>query len=260
MKTKKKIPWEVQDSAINYKTLYEQIADSIEKTILESGAVSQRLPTEAELVKEYKVSRSVIREALKVLKERGLVSMRAGDGSYATMPDAKTFSGVMNRVAKFNGISDEKINEVRTILEVRTVSDAAVYATENDIARLEEIIEQMEMCKNDISERARKDCEFHFAIASLCQNELLVFMVESLLDMLNKYIEIRLNTSPKGNAAGIRYHRRILKAIKAHDSDLAEKLMCRHLEESFHQVPLKLRPTGSLGVPPSSRLSLKKNL
>jgi GntR family transcriptional repressor for pyruvate dehydrogenase complex len=238
MKTKKKIQWDIQNSAINYKTLYEQIADSIEKMILDNGIAAQRLPPEFDLVKEYGVSRSVIREALKVLKERGLVSMRAGDGSYVTLPGAKAISGVMARVTQFNGISDDKINEVRTILETKAVGDAAVYATEKDIANLETIVEQMETCKDDIAERARKDCEFHFAIASLSQNALLVFMVESLLELLTAYIEIRLQADPEGNAKGIRWHRKIVKAIKSHDSKLAEKYMRQHLAESFYQAPV----------------------
>jgi GntR family transcriptional repressor for pyruvate dehydrogenase complex len=236
VKTKKKIQWDVQNTSINYQTLYEQIADSIEKEILDNGIVSQRLPPEVDLVEKYRVSRSVIREALKALKERGLVSMRAGDGSYITMPDAKTISGVMGRIMRFKGIPDVKINEVRTILEAKSVYDAAIYATEADIARLEEIIGQMESCKNDIVERARKDCEFHFVIASLSRNELLAFMVESLLELLGKYIEIRLQTHPEGNESGIQSHRNIVEAIKAHDSILAEKYMRRHLEDSFRQV------------------------
>ena len=242
MKTKQKIKWDIQNAAIQYGTLYEQIADSIEKIILDNGITAQRLPPESDLVKEYGVSRSVIREALKVLKERGLVSMRAGDGSYVTLPGAKAIRGVMARVTQFNGISDDKINEVRTILEARTAGDAARYATEADIANLELLVEQMEICKDAVTERARLDCAFHFAIARLSQNALLVFMVESLLELLGTYIEIRLQKNPGGSAKGILWHRKLIKAIKSHNSRLAEKYMREHLDESFHQAPAPLDP------------------
>ena len=132
--------------------------------ILDDGADYKRLPTEHDLVAKFGVSRSVIREALKVLKERGLVSMRAGDGSYVTIPKSDTISRVVGRVMRFNGISDDKITEVRSILESKAIENVTAYATEEDILRLEEIVDQMEQCKKNIEDRTQKDCEFHYAI------------------------------------------------------------------------------------------------
>jgi GntR family transcriptional repressor for pyruvate dehydrogenase complex len=239
MKTKKETNWDIRTSTIQYQTLYEQVADSLEKLILDEGADCKRLPTEHDLVIQYGVSRSVIREALKVLKERGLVSMRAGDGSYVTIPNSSTISQTLSRVMRFNGISDDKITEVRSILESSAVGDAAVYATDDDIKHLENIVDQMEKCKNNIAERAQKDCEFHYAIARLSHNELLALMVESLMELIRKYIEKRLQTYPEGNEGGIIAHRKIIKAIKSHNSGQAEKYMRHHIKESFHQIDRK---------------------
>jgi DNA-binding FadR family transcriptional regulator len=236
MKTKKETNWNIRTSSVKYQTLYEQVADSLEKIILDEGSDCKRLPTEHDLVIQYGVSRSVIREALKVLKARGLVSMRAGDGSYVTIPNSSTISQTLSRVMRFNGISDDKITEVRSILESSAVGDAAVYATDDDIEHLENIVDQMEKCKNNITERAQKDCEFHYAIARLSRNELLALMVESLMELIRKYIEKRLQTYPKGNEGGIIAHREIIKAIKNHNSSRAKKYMRHHIEESFHQI------------------------
>jgi GntR family transcriptional repressor for pyruvate dehydrogenase complex len=236
MKTKKQTFWDVKSSGIQYQNLYEQIADSLEEMILNDGTDFKRLPSEFDLVEKYGVSRSVIREALKTLKERGLVSMRVGDGSYVTIPKSEVISQAVGRVTRFNGISDEKITKVRSILESSSAGDAAVYATDKDITELENIVAQMKQFKDDIEKRIEKDCEFHLAIAKLSRNELLAFMVESIMELLKKYIRDRLEQYPEGNERGIIFHYKILKAIKAHNSQQAKKYMQQHIEESFHQL------------------------
>jgi GntR family transcriptional repressor for pyruvate dehydrogenase complex len=78
MKTKTKTSWKIQSNDIKRQPLYEQIADSLEEMILNNESNDLRLPSEMSLVSQYGVSRSVVREALKTLKERGLISLRGG--------------------------------------------------------------------------------------------------------------------------------------------------------------------------------------
>ncbi|MDR1059219.1 MAG: FadR family transcriptional regulator [Treponema sp.] len=236
MKTKKQTFWDIKDGGIQHQNLYEQIADSLEEMILNDGTNSKRLPSEYDLVEKYRVSRSVVREALKALKERGLVSMRAGDGSYVTIPKSETISRAVGRVTRFNGISDEKITRVRSSLESSSAADAARYATGEDIAELESIVEQMEHYGGDVQNRVESDYAFHLAVARISRNELLVFMIESIVGLLKGYIKERLERSPGGHEDGILWHRRIIGAIRAHNSRLARKYMQQHLEASFHQL------------------------
>jgi GntR family transcriptional repressor for pyruvate dehydrogenase complex len=239
MKTKKKTSWVIRNSDIKYRNLYEQIADSVEEMIFEGGADDMRLPTEAELTEKYDVSRSVIREALKILNERGLVSMRAGDGSYVNIPKAAAISRVLGRVMRFNRVSDDKITEVRMLLETKTAEEAARNATDEDIALLEDLNRQMELHHDDLEIRVNKDCEFHTAIAKTSRNELLEFMVESITDLLKGYIKQRIALNTGGSEGGIKYHKRIIKAIKSHDSKKAKLLMKGHIEESFYVLGQK---------------------
>lgn len=236
MKTKKQTFWDIQNSGIQHQNLYEQIADSLEEMILNEGADFKRLPSEYDLVEKYNVSRSVIREALKVLKERGLVSVRVGDGSYVTIPKSETISRVVGRVTRFNGISDEKITEVRSILESSSAADAALYAAGEDIVELEQIVKQMEYYREDVENRVERDCAFHLAVARISHNELLVFMIESIMELLKGYIKERLERFSGGHEDGIIWHRKIIGAIKDHNSKLAKKYMRQHIEASFHQL------------------------
>jgi GntR family transcriptional repressor for pyruvate dehydrogenase complex len=229
----------IRNSDIKYRNLYEQIADSVEQMIFDDGVDDMRLPTESDLSEKYGVSRSVIREALKILNERGLVSMRAGDGSYVNIPKSEAISRVLGRVMRFNHISDDKITEVRILLETTAAGEAAINAAEEDIALLEDLNCQMELNKDDLDMRVNKDCEFHTAIARISKNELLALMVESIADLLKGYIKERIRLSPSGNEGGIRYHRRIINAIKSHDPKKARNLMKGHVEESFRIIKEK---------------------
>jgi len=235
MKTKKETTWNIRNSDIKYRNLYEQIADSIEEMIFEGGIDDMRLPTEFDLAEKYGVSRSVIREALKILNERGLVSMRAGDGSYVNIPKSGAISRVLGRVMRFNRVSDEKITEVRLLLETKTIEEAAKNATNEDITLLEELNKQMELYHDDLEIRVNRDCEFHTAIAKMSRNELLEFLVESLTGgLLKGYIRERIALNIGGSEGGIKYHKKIIKAIKEHDVKKAKVLMKGHLEESFN--------------------------
>ena len=79
-----------EDFAVSRVNLYEQIAGRLEEWILAHNFKEQeKLPSEQALAEEFNVSRNVVREALKLLKERGLVDSRNGTGSYVTKPDVE---------------------------------------------------------------------------------------------------------------------------------------------------------------------------
>ena len=240
MKLEKKAVERTHSLIKSQQPLCEQIANSLEDRILKNKENGKRLPSEMALVNEYGVSRSVIREALKTLKERGLVSTRAGGRTRITIPESEIISRAVGRVTKFHGVHDEKIFEVRSILESAAVAAATEYATAADIKSLSEIVDEMSLCKNDCKNdrknRARFDCEFHYMIAKMSRNELLSFMIQSFMDILMEYIQKRLQIYPAGHEAGIIGHRGIIKAIESHNSSLARKRMVRHIEVSFHQI------------------------
>ena len=80
--------------------LYEQIADYLEDMILNNKTMQEekKLPSEQALAVTFGVSRNVVREALKLLKERGLIELRNGTGAYITKPEASNISDVVSRI------------------------------------------------------------------------------------------------------------------------------------------------------------------
>jgi len=178
----------------------------------------------------------VVREALKLLRERGLVKMRAGDGAYITSPSSSTMMQAMSRLIRFNNLSDWDITVVRAIIESATCELACEMITDEDIETLEQILAQMIEHKGDLHTRVEKDCEFHTAIAKISKNELLVFFVESINDLLYQFMRKRIELRPAGNDDGISWHRKIVDALKQRDANLASAHMREHVEASYWQL------------------------
>jgi GntR family transcriptional repressor for pyruvate dehydrogenase complex len=218
---------------VNY---YEQIADILETSILNGSLVKEgKLPSETELAGQFNVSRTIIRESLKLLKERGLVQMKTGDGSYITRPEASTVSGLLNRFIKLDKISDEDIYVIRHTLESTAARIAAEKASDAELDNIEALITESEIYKNEIDRRVRLDCDFHVAVAKASKNVLLAVFIESISDVLYKVIR-RGVLIPGKNEDGIIRHRKILAALRMHDPKLAETAMREHLDVSWDNV------------------------
>ncbi len=87
------------------KKRYEQVVESLEKVLMRSTP-DAKLPPEQELAERFGVSKPVIREALTVLKERGLVQSRNGDGSYVSRPNTDAVVSAIGRIITCSSISD----------------------------------------------------------------------------------------------------------------------------------------------------------
>jgi GntR family transcriptional repressor for pyruvate dehydrogenase complex len=224
---------------IDYKVvkinLYEQIADTLEQAIVRSELKLEKLPSEQELSKRFNVSRTVIREALKVLKERGLIQSRNGDGSYISKPNTDTISSAINRIIQLDNISNDNLHGTRLILETAGARLAARYARAEDINELENILKGMVDESLPPDKRIRLDAEFHIAIARASGNELLRMFVEVMTILLKDYM-VKGMSGIEGIKKTLEQHRKILEALMTGDSDLAEKAVQDHLVAARENV------------------------
>jgi GntR family transcriptional repressor for pyruvate dehydrogenase complex len=216
------------DFTIEKVNLYEKIVDGLEKVIMESES-DEKLPSESELAKQFNVSKAVIREALKVLKDRGLIQSRNGDGSYITKPDTSSVADAVNRIIKMKNISDENIHNLRLILETATVKSATLHAKAEDIKKLEENLKFMSDLTLPEPRRVETDIQFHLLIARAGQNELLTMFVEVLMILLNDYMIKAATSKNYDRRNSINEHREIIEAIKKKELEYAEKAMLNHL-------------------------------
>src|SRR5262245_49310224 len=114
--------------------LYEQVAESIEE-LISSGKLKagDQLPPERELARILGVSRTVVREAIKALSERGMVTIQPGYGIFVREFDANHVSGQVGRLFRLNRSSYDDIALVRRILEMEIAGLAAENAQPQDL-------------------------------------------------------------------------------------------------------------------------------
>src|SRR5450759_1441807 len=165
--------------------VFEQVAEQIEKRILDGELRSgDRLPTERDLAEQFHVSRTAVREAMKILAQRGLVDMRPGRGTIVIDGAPKAMQHSIGLVKKLKlgevGGSDNLV-EVREILETEIAALAAARATEKEIAALQEAVRVMDECLNDADAFIAADNQFHQALAKATQNTLILILVDSIV-------------------------------------------------------------------------------
>jgi len=217
--------------------LSDRVADLMLETILSRGLQpGDQLPSERELGEQFAVSRTVIREAVRSLAAKGIVSSRPGRGLAVAAVDADSVSASMNLFLRGNhrALPYERVHEVRTTLELEVARLAAERATDAELERLSAIHERLGTILFELEDASRADVEFHRTMAELTHNPLYVIMLDSIGDVL---LEIRRATmhNRKDAEHGYAEHGRILAAITRHDGEAARDAMRKHLEHALRE-------------------------
>lgn len=203
--------------------LYGQLLEQIMLGRLKEG---ERLPSESEICRAFKVSRPVVREALMRLQADGLVYARRGSGSFVKQrPPA--------RLTEFAAASDVarllRGYEVRMALEPQIAALAAERATEAHLDGIAAALAALEASANDRDE----DFAFHRAIAEATGNENFPALLESMRDLMLGGIDVAVSLSRVGSQARrervLAEHRQIYDAIASRDRSGAAVLMHYHL-------------------------------
>ena len=219
--------------------LSQQIADHIEQVILSSptSRMNEKLPGEMKLAKQYNVSRPVVREALKLLQERGLITLKNGVGAIITRPERSTVSDAVNRIMQVDQISNDELTQMRQILELSSIDLAVEKLTDEHIRAMEENIARFSDKALPLKDRVKLDEQFHQLIAQASGNDLLCLFVGVLTSLLRDYMGKGVLIEG-GIQDGITRHRQILDAIKARDKQAAHHAMAEHLRVSRLNVQL----------------------
>jgi GntR family transcriptional regulator, transcriptional repressor for pyruvate dehydrogenase complex len=212
--------------------LYEQIVQQIEESVLKGTLKpGDQLPAERELAQRLGVSRTAVREAVKTLREKGLVEAYSGRGTFitdGTSEAARQSFDLMVKLGKPEG--SPHLAELRLILEPGIAALAAVRATEEDIATMREAVEVMERSQKDPEAYIEADLDFHLALAEAVANPLILSLIDSIVGLLREQ-RIRIFNVEGGPQRGQVHHKRILAAMEQRDSEMARTAMRAHLEQ-----------------------------
>jgi GntR family transcriptional regulator, transcriptional repressor for pyruvate dehydrogenase complex len=222
---------------IHSNKVYEQIAAQIEQQILRGELRSgDRLPTERELAEQFQASRTAVREAMKILGQKGLVDMRPGRGTIVidgTSQAMRLSLGLMMRIGQAG--SSVNLVEVREILEPEIAALAAARATGEQITALREAISVMDASLHNADAYIAADNDFHRALAKGTQNELILALVDSIVDLLSEQRKLIFSVNG-GPERGQIHHKRLLEAVVQHDPEAARRAMHAHLKQVSDDV------------------------
>ncbi|MBB4613475.1 FadR/GntR family transcriptional regulator [Novosphingobium taihuense] len=206
--------------------LYQDLARSLLGE-LASGRypVGSRLPAERDLALRYEVSRPTVREAIIALEVQGLVEVKIGSGAYV-----KRLPGENDRPG-FN-VTAFELTEARLLFEGEAAALAATQMTDEDLAEIEQLVQQIAEENQNPNGTESADREFHLAIARATRNVAVYNTVAQLWDLRGTSPEAAL-LHEKARHANIKpvveEHTAILDALRARDPNAARAAMRAHL-------------------------------
>ena len=218
-------------------TLADRVADAILAHIVRAGLrPGERLPPERELGEQFAVSRTVVREALRSLAGKGVLTVQSGAPPTVARVDADRATEalrlyVLGLEVGSGGLDYAQIDDVRSVVECRVTRLAAGNASDDDVARLTRVHEEFTGRLDDVEAASALDVEFHRTIAVASHNPLFLLVLESIEPVLLRVRRTTLGVPGRPDRA-VDAHGLILDRIRHRDPDGAEAAMHEHLEES----------------------------
>lgn len=223
---------------MNYKKikpqkLYEQVATLIEQNIANQKILpGGRLDSVEQLAKNFSVGRSAIREALTSLQAKGILEIRQGEGTFVRKLTAEDITLHVPNTA-FSMQDLKQIFEVRKVLELGLIENAATRRTTEQLQIMHQAIEKMAHALTNAEESSDADFLFHTTLAEAANNSLLVSMVQNVSKPISAQIKHTRELLAHSNVNALielhDEHLAILDALEKSDAEKAKTAMATHL-------------------------------
>jgi DNA-binding FadR family transcriptional regulator len=212
----------------------EIVARDLAKHIVSSQLPEgEMLPTERTMAESLGVGRTTMREALRLLETRGVITIRPGPGGGPVVrrPRPTDLSEALTLILQFEGSTFEEVMAARVWLEPIVARSAAAHIDDEAIAELEAVNAEHSEQGDDPPAMAATNRRFHSIIAENCGNVLLRIFAETLVQIADGR-SVGVTYGPRQVASSTASHARMIEAFKKRDADAAEAAMQEHLEEA----------------------------
>lgn len=233
--------------SLDRQKLNEQIAEKIQQDISDGKLkTGDKLPPERELAILLKVNRATVREAIHLLRERGLVERKNGRGTRIVAMLPNNVGAAIDRFFISNNCSRKELHEFREIFEPKVAASAAANALPEDIERLEAVLRILEHAwdSQDAAQLAAADAQFHLALSIASHNTLMLAVATGINIVLERFMKV--SHASVQSEESFRTHRLIYRAVAQHDPVKAERAMQRQLDKGEQAI---LRYTKAGQVP-----------
>ncbi|MDO6602864.1 FadR/GntR family transcriptional regulator [Arenibacter palladensis] len=223
------------------KTLTQQVEFELTEAIRAGKYLpGNKIPTENDLCKMFKVSRTAIREAVKKMSAKGIVEVKRGSGVYVSEMSIKNASEILNIFFELSTNEDVILQTInaRLILEPAIAAQAAKYRNDQDVELLKKNMIAMRSCDlNDKKRETELDNDFHRTLLSITNNTVLDLLLSPIFNLMPKFKSIVYAKPTYGNILKdkeimLEHHENILQAIISQNSDKASEAMKVHIIET----------------------------
>ena len=219
--------------------LSDQVAEQLAAEIRRGGlAPGDKLPTEARLVEQFGVSRTVVRETVSRLKSLGLVDSRQGSGVFV---QALAAFAPLNFESRHTASQEAVVQmvEVRRALEAEVAALAAQRRTRTDMRRIHAAVKALDSAVQSGGNGVAEDVQFHRAIAVAARNPFLLQTLEYLGQFLHGATQVtRANEARRLDfAQQVQHeHAAIVQALEAGDAEAARQAAAGHMGNAIVRI------------------------
>ena len=228
------------------------LADELRERILRREfPEGTALPPERELVTQTRMSRTTVREALRILEVQGLVQIRTGrsGGAFVQRPGQESIASSVSLLIRGRRIRMAALLETRESIEPSCAQLAAKYRTDADLDALERANDAIQT-DGTLADFLTANIDWHIAVAVASHNELLTGFMLALSRAIYASTDNQGFIDSEVRATTIRAHRTITEAIRARDPEAAVRRMERHVH-AYAEAVLQVEDRTSIDVPES---------
>jgi GntR family transcriptional repressor for pyruvate dehydrogenase complex len=211
---------------------YQLVAEAIEHRIL-TGDIRPGEPigTEAELVKQFGVNRSTVREGIRLLEHDGIIQRQSNRRLAVSLPHYERLASRTTRAMVLHEVTFRELYEAAMALQMATIEGAAQRASAAMISALEDNVARTAQVLGDPGAVAELDTEFHALIGKASGNRVLQLAREPSDLLVYPTTKLILGKVPEGPARLLHAHRMLLDAIRRRDVEAGRLWARRHLND-----------------------------
>lgn len=213
--------------------IYEKVVEKLKESIANGEILpGDPLPSERQLMDDFGVSRSSLREAFRVMELLGLIESIPGKGRFVRHP--RTISENKETI-RLEDSAILELMEARRVLDPAIAAESAMKATPSDLTRMLRVISATEKRLGDLNGRAESDFNFHLVLAEATHNFVFVNITRMNFDLIMATHDKIYNLLDDKDAFLLE-HRSMYEAILDHDVDRAREMAAQHIDRIYRTL------------------------
>lgn len=205
-----------------------------------------KLPNQNDFAAQLGVSRTVLREALQILDQLGVIEQRPKYGTVIRAKAALLYSAHLIPPLMSDNRATLELIQARRIIEVGSAELAAVKATEGQIEEMGALVQDMARMqqKDDAIRYTEKNISFHLLIAKASHNRFMVHLLVTIRGFMEQWTQESLTVIPGLMDRSSKYHKAIYEAIRDKNPRKAGTSMKKHMSDFLTSLERYYKMTG----------------